>query len=327
MPDDLPPDLARDRAERPLLVSDAAAINELLDAMERAEPVDEGYDEEEVVEELTSPAADLARGSVGVFDGDRLVGFGLLWISDPGSQFKASVWGGVHPDLTHRGIGTQILRRLATAARAIRDADAPGLPGEIKLWVDEKRPGTAALAAAEGYETWRFFFRMRAPLRPDRDAGPAPAGVRIRRFRAEDDETVRRVSNETFGDHWGSTPLDAERWRAEYADAKSFRPQHSFVAEADGRIVGYLMTAEFEGETQARGYPSGYVSRIGTLRSARGRGIATALLAHTMADLAAHGYPFVELAVDADSPTGAGRLYERAGFSTIARNQVVGRRF
>ena len=168
---------------------------------------------------------------------------------------------------------------------------------------------------------------MRAALRPDLGPGPAPDGVTIRRFRPEDDETVRRVSNETFGDHWGSTPLDADRWRAEYADAKSFRPRHSFVAEIDGRIVGYLLTAEFEGETQARGYPTGYVSRIGTVRAARGRGIASALLAHTMADLAAHGYPFADLAVDADSPTGAGRLYERAGFSTIARNTVVGRRF
>ena len=64
------------------------------------------------------------------------------------------------------------------------------------------------------------------------------------------------------------------------------------------------------------------MSRIGTLGSVRGRGIGSALLAHTMADLAAHGYPFVELNVDADSPTGAGRLYERAGFATVSRNEI-----
>ena len=109
--------MSDDLTARALRIDDAPAINGLLDAMERAEPVDEGYDEEEVVEELTSPAADLRRGSIGVLDGDRLVAFGLLYVSDPGSHFKASIWGGVHPDRTHRGIGTQVLRRLASGAR------------------------------------------------------------------------------------------------------------------------------------------------------------------------------------------------------------------
>ena len=153
---------------------------------------------------------------------------------------------------------------------------------------------------------------MRAALRPD--LGPGPEGPRRRddppvppRGRRDRAPGVQRDLRRPLGlDPPGRRPLGAE-----YADAKSFRPRHSFVAETDGRIVGYLLTAEFEGETQARGYPTGYVSRIGTVRAARGRGIADALLAHTMADLAAHGYPFADLAVDADSPTGAGRLYEQ----------------
>ena len=316
---------------RRLRVDDAASIATLLGALEAMEPVDESYNEDEVAEELTSPMVDLARGSVGRFEGDRLVAFGLLEISDPSALFRTAMFGGVHPTRARRGHGTEVARRLVADAAAIRDADAPGLPGEIRVWVDENRPGTRALAAAEGYEPWRYFFRMRAELDADVRPGPVPDGVTIRRFGvddlAADHEAVRLVSNAAFADHWGSSPLDAERWRAEYVDSNSFRPRHSFVAEVGGAIVGYLLTAEFAGDTQARGFRTAYVSRIGTLGSVRGRGIGSALLAHTMADLAAHGYPFVELNVDADSPTGAGRLYERAGFATVSRNEIVGLRF
>jgi hypothetical protein len=84
---------------------------------------------------------------------------------------------------------------------------------------------------------------MRADLR-----GPAPAetadptGVRIRPYAVADDEAVRLVSNASFADHWGSAPRDLDAWRSEYADAASFRPATSFVAEQAGGGLG-VMTA------------------------------------------------------------------------------------
>jgi ribosomal protein S18 acetylase RimI-like enzyme len=51
------------------------------------------------------------------------------------------------------------------------------------------------------------------------------------------------------------------------------------------------------------------------------------LLARTLAGLADAGYRYAELGVDADSPTGAGRLYERAGFVVVGQNIVAGKRF
>ena len=209
----------------------------------------------------------------------------------------------------------------------MRDTDAPGLPGELKIWLDPERPRTVALVAAAGYETWRYFFRMRRDLRTPVPDVPAPAGVEIRRYRPADDDAVRLVSNESFADHWGSTPMDQERWRAEYADSSSFRPEQSWVALLDGEVVSFVMTSEFEADTEQRGYPTGYIARVGTGRGARGRGIASALLARTLRGLAEAGYRYAELGVDADSPTGAGRLYERAGFVTIGRNPVAGKHF
>ena len=144
---------------------------------------------------------------------------------------------------------------------------------------------------------------------------------------------MRLVSNESFADHWGSTPMDAARWRAEFADSTSFQPDQSFRCAAPtrtgadpGAVAGFVLTSEFHGDTEHRGYRTGYIARVGTSRSARGRGVASALLARTLTSLAESGYRFAELGVDADSPTGAGRLYERAGFRTFTDQPGVGPR-
>jgi mycothiol synthase len=233
----------------------------------------------------------------------------------------------VHPDYLGRGLGRRLLDELESNAIAMRDAEAPGLPGEMKVWLDPQRPRTAALVAAAGYQYWRYFFRMRRDLHDPVQRRSEPAGVEIRPYRPSDDDAVRLVSNSSFGDHWGSTPLDPERWRAEYADSSSFRPERSWVAVISGSVAGFVLTSEFEVDTCKRGYPTGYISRVGTLRSARGRGIAGALLARTLAGLADAGCRYAELGVDADSQTGAGRLYERAGFATIGQNIVAGKHF
>jgi hypothetical protein len=44
-----------------------------------------------------------------------------------------------------------------------------------------------------------------------------------------------------------------------------------------------------------------------------------------MAAMRESGCAEAELDVDADSPTGAGRLYERLGFSVFAREQLYSR--
>ena len=313
--------------QRDLHAGDAAAVTEVLDAMQRAEPVDEVYGEQDVIEEMTAPGVDLGRASIGIFDDDRLVAFGWLRVSPPSPAWKAQQLAGVHPDYVGRGIGRLILRQLEAKAVEVRDLDAPGLPGELKIWLDPERPRTVALVAAAGYETWRYFFRMRCDLHNPIPDLPAPADTVIRRYRPGDDEAVRLVSNASFADHWGSTPMDRERWRADYADSSSFRPEHSWVAVLDDEVVAFVMTSEFEAESLQRGYPTGYIARVGTARDARGRGIAGALLARTLRGLAAAGYRYAELGVDADSPTGAGRLYQRAGFVTIGRNPVAGKRF
>jgi ribosomal protein S18 acetylase RimI-like enzyme len=331
---------------RALTVQDASAIAAVHAALEADEPTDELYSEADALELLQSPAVDLQQSSVGLFDGERLIGFGLLSVRSREPVFKATLIGGVLPQHTGRGVGRRIVAELEAAAVRDRDRAAPGNPLEFKVFVHDHRRRAVRLMQANGYRPWRYFFRMRRELTGALPEIDLPTGIRIRPYRDTDEQALLRVSNESFADHWGSTPMDLDMWRAEFSTSVAARPAHSWVAVAsadpaagdphDGDsavgdpagddIVGFVLSLEYDGDTELRGFRSGYLARIGTLRRARGRGVASALIATTLRGMAADGYRCAELDVDADSPTGAGRIYQRAEFAVLDRSTLLGKR-
>ncbi|WP_395728373.1 GNAT family N-acetyltransferase [Nakamurella sp.] len=318
--------LPRGFTARPLVMDDAPAVTELLAAWERADPTDHGYSEADIREEFTAPVAALDAGGVAVLLGDRLVGYGLLYVIARRPSWLAYAGGGVHPDVHRHGVGGWLLERQAEQLRRMRDEQAPDRPAELRVGVAESRTGAIAALLAAGFRPRRYFFRMRADVREQASAPVVdPPGIRIRRFREADDETVRLASNAAFADHWGSVPREPAAWRSEYLESAGFRPGTSFVAEDPSGILGFVLAAEYDADTAMRGYRTGYVARVGTLRAARGRGVGSALVARSMAAMRESGCAEAELDVDADSPTGAGRLYERLGFSVFAREQLYSR--
>jgi ribosomal protein S18 acetylase RimI-like enzyme len=63
----------------------------------------------------------------------------------------------------------------------------------------------------------------------------------------------------------------------------------------------------------------GWVDYLGVLPRWRGRGLGAALLHHSFATFAGRGVRRVILNVDAENPTGATALYERAGMRVVNR--------
>ena len=61
---------------------------------------------------------------------------------------------------------------------------------------------------------------------------------------------------------------------------------------------------------------------LGVVPEYRQRGLGQALLQHTFAEFAKRGFKAVGLGVDAENPTGAVRVYERAGMHVERTNLI-----
>ncbi len=317
---------------RPLLESDSAAVLEVLVAAEAAEPSESFVDLTEVELELRQPGMNLPQGSLAALHNGRIVGFATLYAPGPGTEWNVYLSGAVLPEYRRAGIGGSLLQYLIDQAKILRDRDFSDLPGILKIWLQAGRTSAAALAAAADFTVRRYFFEMRAGLEEplvDWAAlatvnSPRLEGIEVRGWSADDDEGVRLAYNQAFADHWGSVSATPERWRDMFAQSPFFRPDCSRIAVLNAEVVGFVLVDEFDSETAAHGYRTGYIDRVGTVRAIRGRGLAKVLLAQSMVALASSGCRYAELGVDADSPTGAGRLYESLGFAVLRRNRVTG---
>ncbi len=174
----------------------------------------------------------------------------------------------------------------------------------------------------------RTWWQMSRPVTPDEaDLVPDPAewdgrDVTFRRVRRagtgmpEDSDLreLHEVLEGAFVDHFNSYEETFEEFLHRVREDPGHRWDHWWLAELnDGpepQPVGALIGTVSE---SSNGPDGSYVSYIGVLESARGRGVAKGLLRTIIADAASRGRNRVGLEVDADSSTGAHELYSRSG--------------
>jgi mycothiol synthase len=181
-------------------------------------------------------------------------------------------------------------------------------------FVEHVASAKAFVTELEGFTFERSFSRMQHPA-PDGIADPAwPSGVGLMELPDDPAELLCSLRNETLIEHWGFTPWSVEETRKMFADGDR-DPELCFVAADDSGPVALSMC----GISRP---PQGYLGPIGTLSRARGRGIARALLRHSMHALARAGATEVVLWVDSDGQFKAARFYESEGFKTILRSVI-----
>jgi mycothiol synthase len=318
---------AADLSWRPIEPADVAEWAVLLAAIEAVEREDEYSSEQDLLEEFSYPYRDFARGTVAVYDGGTMAGYCVLTsqsAADPVHRMRQH--GGVHPAYRSRGLGGQLLGWAETAAVPLHQERFPGRPLTLSGSCISRNDDAAELYAAHGYREVRWFHEMTKDLAAALPDVPAPAGVQIVGFTPARSQDALLVFNEAFRDHWGSIENNAEQW-AYHTTERAFRPALSFLAYAGQEPLGVIICYEYDAATEATGIRDLHIPLIGTRRAGRKRGIASALLLRALAEARADGLTTASLGVDADSPTGALGLYERAGFTVtdtwIAQEKVV----
>jgi mycothiol synthase len=199
---------------------------------------------------------------------------------------------------------------LALAEDGARERGAAQSVADITCYREDTH--LAAALEAAGLTPATTFHRLRRDLQ---EAVPVsvPPGVAVERVE-EDEEHLRRahrLHQSTFAGHFGFEPRPYDDWLVALRARTGTGPL--WFAVADGADVGFL----HETDQFAEDEDAGYVWRLGVERSARGRGIAIALLLSAFADMRARGRRAALLHVDTANATGATRLYESVGMVPV----------
>jgi ribosomal protein S18 acetylase RimI-like enzyme len=261
---------------------------------------------------------------------------------DPDDRLRA--WASVHD----RAAGRTDIRLVVDPACAERDVVAtPLLDWQVAAGVELGRaraveePRIDAVVEASdpelqgwleqaGFHRARRWLNMTRPVSADEPPASLRAGVTVRRVGvqelgdgttlpvAEDLQTVHRMLEESFEDHFNSYRESFPEFAQRLREDPGHRWDHWWLAfvEVDGETVpgGALVSSVLPpGDSGVAGT---YVDYIGVHRAARGRGVAKSLLGTVIADAARRGRDRVSLEVDAESPTGAADLYRSLGWVT-----------
>jgi mycothiol synthase len=205
----------------------------------------------------------------------------------------------IDPARREQGLGTLLGRALEAQA-----GDHP-----LRVWAHGDLAAAARFAAAAGFERVRSLWLMRRSLQAGLASPRLAEGVRIRTFKAgQDEDEWLRLNARAFADHpeqGGWTREDLElREREPWFDPEGF-----FLAERGGKAVGFHWT-----KVHTKPEAIGEVYVVGVHPDEQGTGLGRALTLVGLSYLRSRGLPAVMLYAD-ESNAAAIRMYESLGFS------------
>ncbi len=273
----------------------------------------------EIVEDFESPGFVPELDSRGVWSGDRLLAMGSVSHIESGIRLeRAIVTGRVDPLTRGIGLGRRLLAwQIERAAERLRQCD-PVIPWYIRAYEWEWIEDTHRLHRRLGLEAVRWFEDLVRPL-DDLPSPVVPSGIDIVPWDDAPAEALRQVSNDSFSDHWGSTPRSTEAW-THVVDASSVRRDLSLAATSGGEVVALCLNSHFVDDVAVTGRVDGWIDLLGVVPRWRRKGLASALIAASLEAFKAAGFTHAMIAVDQDNPTGASGLYRNLGFELLNRS-------
>jgi len=299
-------DVLRPSADR---LDDALAV---LQASEIAVYGDSDWTAAELREEWEG--LDVERNAWLVEVDGRMAGVAHL-LEQKGGRYFGDAY--VHPELTGRGVGRRLLDSLENRVRELRSEWPDGeriVLEAAHLVGDERAPD---LLAGRGFEYARSFFRMVIDVTDPQPDPVWPSGVELRPLEPDrDGPRLYAAEIEAFSDEWDYVALDYDAWDKRAFGPSGFDPALAPVVWAGDEVVA------FSRNYAKRNGDWGFVGTLGVRPAWRRRGLGLALLYHSFGRFRETGETTVALGVDVENPTGATRLYERAGMHVLWQADV-----
>lgn len=236
----------------------------------------------------------------------QVVGYWEVFNVDEHSQLSFD--GYIHHDYKNTPIAEMLIQQ--AEKRAIEHI--PLAEADKRVYIrsamSNKDTYFQSLHEKHGFAVVRYFWRMEIKLENEPQVQPLPEGLEFRPFIPEEHtRLVWEADNEAFRDHWGSHDSKYEEWAQRKIERPEYDPTLWLVAWDGDQIAGFSQN-RYKNEI-------GWVGTLGVRRAWRKKGLGLALLTHSFAEFYKRGRKTIGLGVDAASPTGATRLYEKAGMS------------
>lgn len=220
-------------------------------------------------------------------------------------------YGHVHPQFQGLGIGTFLLATLDERAKQ----EVPLAPPDARIFLRNrlfaKDTFGRKIHESAGFHSIRFSWRMEITLENAPQPVSWPKGVELRPFiPGENNHAVYEAEQEIFADHWGHSRTPYEKWEIRRLTRENFDPALWHITWVGDEIAGFSQCRYRQG--------IGWVGTLGVRRPWRKQGLGMALLQHSFAEFYKRGQTVIGLNVDASNPTGATRLYERAGMKVAS---------
>jgi len=212
--------------------------------------------------------------------------------------------GFVVPEHTGRGLGAALLELIEGRAREL----APS--GRLTNGVLDSNRAAIALLEQRGYHPIRHFFRMAVDLQEAPPEPQWPAGLEPRPFDRNQAEAFHDATEDAFAEEWGHARETFDQWRTRRLDDPGVSLDLWLAVFDQDEIAATLICDEHR-------YEMGWIASVGVRKPWRRRGLGLALIHHAFTEFWTRGQRTIGLGVDAQNPTGATRLYERAGMHQV----------
>lgn len=297
--------------------ADLQPIANLINACEVVDHLEEGTSVAELRAELEAPGYDRKRDMSLWRDADgRLQGFVRLWRPEVVETVEGRLIFKVHPQARRSDLGAQCL---AWAEDRLREAaQTAGKLGILHARVSQKDAQKIGLLERQGFSIDRYFLTMARSLAEPIPEPVLPPGFSLRLTNGQADaEAWVALFNESFIDHWNHHPLTVEQFLHEMRLPEYQANLDMIALSPDGVFAAFCYGSIYPEENQRSGRSDGWIEVLGTHRGFRKIGLGRAILRDGLQRLKAAGVESARLNVDAESLTGATRLYESEGFRPV----------
>lgn len=216
------------------------------------------------------------------------------------------------PKWRNQGIETVMIQWCEARLKVVAEKHPHDSQRFFQTYSSAFKPAFNMILETQGYEAARYFIEMSRSL-DDIPAAELPDGIKVLPVDGRDARKVWEAANEAFRDHWGfSQPKDEDY--VSYKGSKYFQPELWQVAWDGDEVVSSVMNYIDHDYNKKFNRNRGWTENISTRREWRRRGIAKALIVHSMHMHKAKGMTKVALGVDTNNPNGALELYQSLGY-------------